>query len=346
VIIRSIALCVPTKCITNDNLLEKISELNCDISHEIVERYCSKVNRLLKIAGAQTRYVRDRQHGEKAIDLILDAARRAVNGSGFSIREIDLVIYAGVSRGFLEPANAALMAKALGIKCDAFDIAEACMGWVRAIQIAQNYFLSRTYSKILIVNAEFNVFENGFPNLLRVMSDKQLAHTFPALTIGEAVTATVVCSSPRMWKFRFRSDPQFAALCTLPLMGYGDFSISDSRIGINGPHQLVSFGKELSKIAMREMVAFVRETYQNLNSIDVWFAHNPSESGLKTMASKLGLDGKVYGGIFRQYGNLVSASIPAAIVVAERNGCLERGHRVVFCPVSAGMTFGLVEGIY
>ena len=222
-IIQSVTLRVPSQCVTNDNLLQHIREQNPKISSVLVKRYCDKVNRLLKITGAETRYVRDRQRGERGIDLILEAAHEAVSNSDFGIQEIDLVIYAGVSRGFLEPANAAFITKALGIKCEAFDIAEACMGWARAIQIAQNFFLSRTYSKILIINAEFNVFENGFPATLRVMSDEQLSHTFPALTVGEGVTATVVRSSPREWKFRFRSVPEFASLCTLPLLLVGTF---------------------------------------------------------------------------------------------------------------------------
>jgi hypothetical protein len=66
------------------------------------------------------------------------------------------------------------------------------MGWVRALHIADSFFLARFYRNILIVNAEFTVYENGLPNVLRVRSDEEIGHSFPALTIGEAATATVV----------------------------------------------------------------------------------------------------------------------------------------------------------
>jgi 3-oxoacyl-[acyl-carrier-protein] synthase III len=64
------------------------------------------------------------------------------------------------------------------------------------------------------------------------------------------------------------------------------------------------------------------------------------------MADKLNLGDKLYMGIFRRYGNLVSASIPAAVALAVEGGRLKRGDRIVLCPATAGMAFGLIEGVY
>jgi 3-oxoacyl-[acyl-carrier-protein] synthase III len=345
-IIQTIALRTPSRLITNDWIVERIREQNRNHDERAVSHYCNTIQRLLERAGAEIRYVRDRENGERGFDLLVDAVRSALSDVGLAQNEIDLIIYCGVGRGFLEPANAAFVANALNMTCDSFDVSEGCMSWVRSLQLAYNLLAMQTYSNILIVNAEFNVYENGLPSVFGIRSGDQIKYTFPSLTIGEAATATIVCNSSRHWKFRFRSAPAFASLCNLPLPGYEDFCHPDIRVALNGAHQLVSFGSELSKTATREMVAFIRETYQDLSVIDLWFPHVTSEADFRVPARLLGLEGRVRTDVFRWYGNLVSASIPAAMVLAEKQGLLKRGSRIVLCPATAGMAFGLVEGEY
>ncbi|NKM27522.1 3-oxoacyl-ACP reductase [Rhizobium laguerreae] len=345
--ILSVALRTPSRLVSNNDILDFIREHNGDKSAVEVEAYCGKIDRLLKNAGALTRFIRDRRIGERAIDLLIDATKSALTTASLATRDIDLIIYCGVGRGFLEPANAAFVGAALGIEPDAFDITEACMSWARALQIAQNFQIADAYRNILIVNAEFCIFENGFPEVFQLRGNEELAYSFPALTVGEAATATVVTASPNHWSFRFRTKPQFAALCSMPLPGYSDFCIPDERTGTNGPHQLTAHGAELTRAARREMTAFVQETYQtDLSIIDLWLPHSSSESALKRMSKELGIGDRLYDGVFRKFGNLASASIPAAIDETTKNGRLTRGQRVVFCPASAGMVFGLIEGIY
>jgi 3-oxoacyl-[acyl-carrier-protein] synthase III len=345
-IIQSMALRTPSRCLSNDDIIELIREYNHTSSSGEVLRYCEKIKQLLQAAGAQTRYIRDRPRGERGFDLTIDAVRSALAEAGIVKDKLDLIIFCGVGRGFVEPANAVFVAKALGVACDAFDILDACMSWVRAMHVAYNFLANRTYSNALIVNAEFNVYEHGLPDLLKICSDEKIRYTFPALTIGEATTATVVTASERHWNFHFRSAPASAALCSIPLPGYEEFCEPDPRLGLNGPHRLVSFGSELSFRAVRAMVAFLKVMYHDLEPADIWFPHATAEPVLRFIADKLGLSNKMYLDVFAHYGNLVSASIPAGMVLANRDGRLGRGDRMVLCPATAGMAFALVEGEY
>jgi 3-oxoacyl-[acyl-carrier-protein] synthase III len=346
VIIQSVALRTPSRCVSNDEIIENIRKRNSHVPKQEIYKYCDEISQLLRNAGAETRYIRDRQAGEKGFDLLVEAARSAIRDANLAPSEIGLIIFCGVARGFLEPANATFVAKALGVSCDSFDVVDACMGWVRSLQIAQSFLGSRSYSNVLIVNAEFNVYENGLPNILDIRTNGAIAHTFPALTIGEAASATVVSASTNPWKFSFRSVPQHASLCSLPLIGFKEFCDADERIGVNGPHQLTAFGMEMLLVAVREMIDFVNQTYQDKSKVDLWLPHNPGEAGLRLMASELQLGDRLYTGIFRKFGNIVSASIPAAIAMATQEGRLHRGQRIVLCPASAGMAFSLVEGVY
>src|SRR6185503_7850353 len=99
--------------------------------------YLRAVEKLYSRLGASARHVRDVEAGEKALDTILAAMEDALSRAGMAPDDIDLLIYCGVGRGFLEPANSYFFARARGMKTtNCFDVTDACMSWVRAMQIA------------------------------------------------------------------------------------------------------------------------------------------------------------------------------------------------------------------
>jgi hypothetical protein len=207
VIIRSLRVRTPSLRVTNADVLAAVRDANPGVAPDEVRRYCRALDYLLRRAGARTRFYRDRAKGETALDLITDVSRQAMEDSGAAPSQIDAVIFCGVARGFLEPATAAFVSGALGLTCDAFDVSEACMSWVRALQIADSLLRTGTYSTVLIVNGEFTVFEHGVPDIYVIKSPDQLRHTFAAFTIGEAASAMVVGASPDEWHFRLGPTP-------------------------------------------------------------------------------------------------------------------------------------------
>ena len=148
------------------------------------------------------------------------------------------------------------------------------------------------------------------------------------------------------WNFAFRSDPAKAGLCTIPLPSYAEFAHSAENLALNGVYKFMSFGMELSTAALEGIVAFIKDTYADIETYDIWFPHVASSELCRIAEESLGLHGKVYSDVFPRYGNLVSASIPAAMALAEVEQKLHRGQRVVLCPASAGMGFGLADFVY
>jgi 3-oxoacyl-[acyl-carrier-protein] synthase III len=346
--IESLAVALPTQRVTNDELIALVRSANTEVDDRIVETYCRTLGTFLQRSGARTRAYRNRQTGETAIDFITAAVSRALQEAGVTGAEIDLVIYCGVGRGFLEPANATFVARACRLDCDAFDISDACMSWVRALHIAYSLLLSGTYTRILVVNGEFTVYEHGLPEVLKIRSPDQLRHVFPAFTIGEAATATVLTRSTKLWRFTFRSRPDLADLCSLPLPGYRDFSGPDvnARIGLSGIHQLVSFGQELGENGIRELTSLLRDSIPDFGAIELFFPHGATQQWCREGTQRLGLSPRVVCNVFPEAGNLISASIPVALRRAADDGRLRRGQRIVLCPASAGMSFAVVEFEY
>ena len=341
--IDSIAIRIPSRKITNADTLALIAESNCSSPPDQLRRFVRELGFLLERCGSDTRYLRDREVGETAHLLTLQACTQALEEAGAKASDVGLLMYCGVGRGFLEPAGAYFMARSLGISCECFDILDACMSWVRALQIADQFLASGTHRKILVVNGEFSVYEHGYPELLHGICSDRLRYTFPAFTIGEAASATVLSASEKPWRFRFRSEPGRVALCTLPLRGHAEFSGIDADLALNGIDRFVSFGQDLSCAALEGMVNFIEEEYLDRERIAWWFPHAASAEMCRQAEQRLGLGGRVIYDVFARYGNLVSVSIPAGLREAWDDGRLRRGQRVVLCPASAGMSLALVD---
>jgi len=344
--IESLAVRFPSLKVTNADLLAQIPDWSPGVPADQVRLYQRQLGHMMARSGCETRFFRDRSQQETAISFILDAARNAIAQAQISTSDISMLIYCGVGRGFLEPAMAYFVSEALDIKSECFDIVDACMSWVRALSIADSFFRQNSYRYIVILNGEFNIYEAGYPSLLKADDPDKWRYTFPAFTIGEAATATVLSRSADPWKFHFRSSPSRVALCTLPLASYRDYSVHPDGLARNGPNNFMSYGAELSQTAIDEMADFVRLTYADPSQFDLWFPHAASTEACRISAERLNLGNNLYYDSFRRYGNLVSASIPAAINMALQENRLTRGSKVVLCPASAGMSFALVDFVY
>jgi len=344
--IESIGIRIPSRKVTNDDILQWLEEHSNAASRTLLKTYQRMVKGLFKLAGSKVRYIRNAEQNETAATFIKEAMTEALARAGRTKDEIDLLIYCGVGKGFLEPANAYFYANALGMSCSCFDISDACMSWIRALEISYHFLRSGRYRTIMIVNGEFNN-QHGFPDNFRVKSLRQIEYTFPTYTIGEAASATIVSASEKEWSFTFKTLPQLCDLCTIPLEGYEHFVEPSKRLAKNGLYNFVSYGREMFQNAAEVLAPLVKEAVDDLDGPDIYFPHAASDAAYLVASKHLGIPlDKMYAKVFPAYGNLVSASIPTAMDMAITEGRLQRGHKVVFCPASAGMVYGVVQFVY
>ncbi len=344
--IEAVGVRFPSKKVTNDDILQFLEYHSNGVAKPVLKTYQRIVKGMLKMAGSQVRYIRDMEKPEVASVFIKGAMTDVLERAGRSKDDIDLLIYCGVGKGFLEPANAYFYANAMGMECSCFDIADACMSWIRSLEIAYEFLKSGRYRTIMIVNGEFNI-HHGLPDNFKVTSLRQVEYTFPTYTIGEAATATIVSGSDKEWRFTFKTLPQLCDLCTIPLDGYESFITANHRIGKNGVYNFVSYGREMFANADQVLGPLVRDTVKDLDEPDIYFPHAASDAAYLTSSKKVGIPlDKMYAKVFPAYGNLVSASIPTAIDMALKEGRLKRGDKVVLCPASAGMVYAVVQFVY
>ena len=98
--ILNISYALPTKCVDNDEMIEKIIDENRDhLSAEEQGSLEAKIRRFFQMSGTETRF--HRNVGEKSIDFALKAGRDALGKAGVKPEDVDLLIYAGVGRGWV-----------------------------------------------------------------------------------------------------------------------------------------------------------------------------------------------------------------------------------------------------
>lgn len=343
--IVSTAYRTPSMKLDNDQLIDFIAAQNPDVPQADKDHYLKMVKRLLTTSGADTRYWRDPNGTETANELIMGAMQDALTEANMAPSDIDLVIYCGVGKGFTEPANAYFYANATGMStANCFDITDACMSWIRALNVSYLMLQSGQFKNAIIINGEFHF---DYHLNLDIGDIRSLEYNFPNYTIGEAATATIVSASDHTWQFDYSSDPRQASLCTIPMAGHEDFVGENERIGLNGLNGFVSFGKDLFDWATIALGELIQKSIDDPNSKKLYFPHAPSRALYEEGMPRYGIDiDKVYLRVYTEFGNLVSASIPVALKLAIEENALQRGDEVAFVPASAGAVAATVQLTY
>lgn len=340
---RSIAYRLPSRQVTNDEVLRRVRD---DSQSHLGAAELERVLRMLRFAfrslGTTVRY--GRADGEKPWALCADAGRSALARAGLDPQEIDLLIYVGVGRGFLEPATANVFQDLLGLsQATCFDVMDACASWVRATHIARAFIEAGTYRNVMILNAEFN----GNLESYDLRSLDEFDHRFPSFTIGEAATATILSPSDAddecVTKFQSFGDQRDR--CIIPLPNWADYLATDAE-GLE-PHRFVSYGRDIMEFGLGKLVDHYRkEPDFHRYRPDIVFFHAASDGMAKDGMRQCEVDEALGYYSHQRFANTVSASVPLAMASAEEEGRLRDGMRVLLAVASAGISTALSRFTY
>lgn len=344
--IRAIAHALPTKRVTNEEIIEEFARCNRDAPFASAERRRLEedLTSHLRQAGAEVRY--HRADGEKAMDFAVRAGQAALAEASLHPSEIDLLLFVGVRRGFIEPATANVFQAALELRrATCFDLVDACASWLRGLDVAHQYLHSGTFRNIMILNCEFNFREYV---TWRMDSPGALDPLWSGFTIGEAATATIVDEESAQCDYyaRFCTTGASSDLCSIPLPYQDQFRDGSSGNG-QRPLQFYARARRLNFVATHQLAEqFLGDERIVAYSHDIIFGHAASVPAAKYVARSLDLDTAKYFDTFPRFGNTVSASLPLAMSVARDEGKLRRGDRVLLLIGSAGVTTGYAAFTY
>lgn len=249
--------------------------------------------------------------------------------------QIDLLIYAGVSRDFLEPSTASVVHANLGLKpqCAFFDLSNACVGFLQAIKFASQLIKSGSHQKILIVTGE-----NATPlidttiktlNTDERLTRKTIKPYFANLTIGSAGVAAIIGREVKGFRLlggSSLSDSSKNHLCR----GGGDMNALTME---TNSEELLYAGVEL---AFKLYPKFLKDL--NLGkSFDRIITHQVGIRHRDFLYEKLGLDKSLDFSSFEYYGNTGSAALPLTLSLALKNKVLKSGDIVSLLGIGSGL---------
>ncbi|WP_338848210.1 3-oxoacyl-[acyl-carrier-protein] synthase III C-terminal domain-containing protein [Massilia sp. W12] len=339
--IEAVAAAFPSRTVCNHEILSLIRQHSSETFHGDLDQCLRRIGRYLRLSGANHRLWL--APGETPLQLAKDAIAKALQSANCSEKEVDLMIWVGIGKGCMEPGQSYLMAQALGwnhVEC--FDILDACMSWMRALQMAEALLTTGRYRRILVVNSECNTVEGGplYPGNYRLFDESQVEWMFPSYTIGTGASATLLTADANLppWRWAFQSRPDLADLCSVATESWEHYCAPSDKIAKNGPWRFVSFGSALHDAAEQPLQEVFAKAVPRKEEIKGVFTHSSSWAEWREFAQLAGMEDRLHC-VYPEYGNLVSASVPAALYLAQEKQAIKRGDRLAFWVGSAGMSF-------
>ncbi|HSR65386.1 MAG TPA: 3-oxoacyl-ACP synthase III [Xanthomonadaceae bacterium] len=308
-----------------------------------LDRLGIKSNVLEEVAGVRERRLWD---GEvKASDAATLAGVKALADAGIDADRVGLLVNTSVSRDYLEPSTASIVAGNLRLPdtCQNFDVANACLAFLNGMDIAGRMIETGEIDYALVVNGETAdlAYEKTLERLSRAdVTAEQFRDEMATLTLGSGAAAMVMAraelapGAPRYRGSVTRSATEWNQLCRGDLVH--DRMVADGRmLMIEG----VKLGQK-TFAAARIALGWV------VDELDEFVIHQVSKAHTKAFLKAFRIDPKKVLTIFGEHGNIGPASVPIVLSKLREGGRLKKGSRVALLGIGSGLNCSMAEVVW
>ena len=267
-------------------------------------------------------------------DMGVKAALRAMKMAGVTGSQIDLIIVATITPDMPFPSTACLVQRKIGAKrAAAFDLEAACSGFIYAIEIAQQFIMSRTYDTVLVIGAE------------KLSSITNWKDRNTCVLFGDGAGAAILQNRPNshgLLTAVMGADGENADLLYMP--GGGSRCPASVESVHTHQHYLHMSGKETFKNAVQAMQTAAEESLRrcelNISQIKCIIPHQANRRIIDAVAERLGARPEQLFVNLDKYGNTSAASVAIALDEAVHSGRIRRGDLILIIVFGAGLTWG------
>lgn len=311
---------LPKKIVTSDELMGSV---DC-------ERFGIPENYISKFIG-----VVERRHAEKheqPSDLATLASEVALRDSGVTPSEIDLIIFAGITKDCEEPATSHFVQQKLGAtNAICLDVSNACLGFMTAISVADAYLKAGCVQKVLVCTGEkMSRYMDDLRSEMLSTADKEyFKSVLGFLTAGDGGGAMVLSKSDPYqgdglnW-IKFSSRGNHAKLCY----------VERTEAGARG--QMIM--KEISREIINMHSEMIENSLLSLDwpssTIDKLYCHQVGAKPHKLLSRMAGVKEEQAPITYDKFGNLTSATMPINMFLNPPR----RGDRIMFLGTGSGLS--------
>ena len=267
-------------------------------------------------------------------DMAAHAARRAMKMAGVTADQIDLIIVATITPDMPFPATACLVQQKIGARrAAAFDVEAACSGFIYALEIGQQFIMSRTYDTVLVIGAE----------KLSAITDWTDRNT--CVLFGDGAGAAILQSRPGshgLLTAVMGADGAKSGLIHMPGGGSRCPASADSVAA--KLHYLRMDGRETFKSAVQAMYHAAQEALRrcelDISKIKCIIPHQANRRIIDVVGERLGATPEQLFVNLDKYGNTSAASVAIALDEAVTSGKISRGDLILLVVFGSGLTWG------
>jgi 3-oxoacyl-[acyl-carrier-protein] synthase-3 len=253
-------------------------------------------------------------------DLAALAGAHALARAGLDAAELDLVLVATSTADAITPNAAPVVAGRLGAhRAGALDVGAACTGWLGALAMACGQIESGRARHALVVGADL---------LSRFLdfSDRDTAAVF-ADGAGAALVSATGDAPSRIGPIVLHADHAYADLIRLN---------RGERIQMRGPETFRAAVARLSEVTGQAL----EQSGLDLGEIDLFVYHQANSRIIRAVGERLRLPAERVVDYVDRFANSSTATLPIALSVAQAEGRLQAGDRVLLAAFGGGLTWG------
>ena len=283
----------------------------------------------------QTRY---RISGEeKQISLAVSACEKALKNANITVNDIDYVVSASAVGIQPIPCMAALIHEkiAKGTSIPALDINTTCTSFMTALDTMSYLLEAGRYKRVLIFSCDvasralnpkqkesFQLFSDGAVAFIIEKTDKEIG---------------VIDAMQKTWSEGAHSTEIRGGLSNLHPENYSEETKEEFMFDMNG--------KTVLSLSMKKIPEMMKEFLENndmkISDIDMVVPHQASVA-MPIVMEKLGVTEDRFINEVKEFGNMVSASVPLALAHGLENRKIKNGDTILLIGTAAGLTTNLL----
>ena len=283
----------------------------------------------------QTRYRISRD--ETQLSLSVEACEKALANANINIKNIDCIVSASAVGIQPIPCSAALIHEkiAKGTDIPALDINTTCTSFITALDTMSYLVEAGRYKRILIVSGDvasialnpkqkesFELFSDGVVACVIEKTDEEIG---------------IIDSLQKTWTEGAHSTEIRGGLTNYHPKYFSEDTKEEYMFDMNGKNILALSLKEIPKM----FEEFLKKKNIKISDIDMVIPHQASIA-MPLIIQKLGFDKNKFIDEVKDFGNMVSASVPLTLAHALENKKVKKGDLIFLIGTAAGLTTNMM----